>query len=70
MTQQAMLNQSNLLTESLALYAGIKYDQQGRLVGYYMASEPIFADDNIILPDDSNVDPRETATCGHTQQAA
>lgn len=59
MTQQAMLNQSNLLTESLALYAGIKYDQQGRLVGYYMASEPIFADDNIILPDDSNVDPRE-----------
>ena len=58
-TQQAILNQSNLLTESLALYPGIKYDVQGRIIGYYMASEPIFPDNRVILPDDSNVDPRE-----------
>lgn len=56
--QQALLQQTNLLTESLALYSGIKYDSQRRLCGYYMASEPIFAPDGIIAPDDSNVDPR------------
>ena len=31
-TQQSILNQSNLLTESLALYPGIKYDAQGRII--------------------------------------
>lgn len=59
LAQQELLNQSNLLTESLALYPGIKYDPQGRIIGYYMASEPIFPENNIILSDDSNVDARE-----------
>lgn len=59
LAQQALLKQSNLLTESLALYGGTKYNADGQFVGYYMASEPIFAEDSIIAPDDSNVDPRE-----------
>ena len=50
--QQILLNQSKLFGESLALYCGTKLDEQGRLLGFYMASEPIFPDDGIITSDD------------------